>query len=114
MRTAITSVFAGMCVLVSLAFNNAGKVNICKKLPLNDTNRWPATFGLGRTATIKDINAWDIDVRPDGKGLPVGQGNATTGKVIYVQKCLSCHGLKEQVGVKLPGPVLVSDTVLKS
>jgi cytochrome c len=28
--------------------------------------------GVGRAATTKEVAAWDIDVRPDFKGLPVG------------------------------------------
>ena len=29
------------------------------------------SFGFGRTATAEEIAGWDIDVRPDGMGLPV-------------------------------------------
>ncbi|MFT5065297.1 MAG: hypothetical protein ACI9TA_000911, partial [Reinekea sp.] len=36
-------------------------------------------FGLGRDALIDEVAAWDIDVRPDGKGLPVGSGDVWTG-----------------------------------
>ena len=32
-------------------------------------------FGIGRTATPAEIKAWDIDVRPDFKGLPAGSGS---------------------------------------
>ena len=31
--------------------------------------------GIGRPATPKEIAAWDIDVRPDFKGLPKGSGS---------------------------------------
>ena len=35
-----------------------------------------ATFpGIGRDATPKEVSAWDIDVRPDFKGLPPGSGS---------------------------------------
>jgi S-disulfanyl-L-cysteine oxidoreductase SoxD len=57
-----------------------------------DTIGWPATFGFGRTATQKEIDAWDISIRPDGKGLPAGSGNAATGSAIYQVKCAACHG----------------------
>jgi hypothetical protein len=30
-------------------------------------------FGLGREALPEEIAAWDIDIRPDGLGLPVGK-----------------------------------------
>jgi cytochrome c len=71
---------------------------------------WPESFGYGKTATKQDIAALDIDVRPDGKGLPPGSGNAQLGEVIYINKCAACHGAegKEIKGVKLPGPPLVT------
>ncbi len=49
-------------------------------------------IGLGVPATEAQITAWDIDIRPDGKGLPVGSGSALDGEGAYVQKCASCHG----------------------
>jgi cytochrome c len=48
--------------------------------------------GLGRTATDKEIAAWDIDVRPDFKGLPKGSGTVTKGMEVWEGKCASCHG----------------------
>jgi mono/diheme cytochrome c family protein len=86
------------------------------ELPLVDTNKWPASFSFGRTATKAEITAWDIDIRPDGKGLPTGQGDVEKGKAIYAAKCAACHGAngKETPGVKLIGSVLVSDTSAKS
>ena len=35
---------------------------------------------------------WDIDVRPDGRGLPPGKGTVKEGEAIYVERCASCHG----------------------
>jgi cytochrome c len=49
-------------------------------------------LGLGLPATKQQISAWDIDIRPDGKGLPKGSGNAIDGEEAYVQKCAACHG----------------------
>jgi S-disulfanyl-L-cysteine oxidoreductase SoxD len=48
--------------------------------------------GIGRPATTQEIAAWDIDVRPDGRGLPTGRGSVEQGQVIYDAKCASCHG----------------------
>ena len=48
--------------------------------------------GLGRPATPEEIAAWNIDIRPDGQGLPEGQGTAAQGEVIFLEKCASCHG----------------------
>ncbi len=49
-------------------------------------------FGLGRPALPDEIAAWDLDVRPDGTGLPVGSGDALTGEAVFADKCASCHG----------------------
>ena len=49
--------------------------------------------GIGRPATQKEIAAWDIDVRPDFKGLPAGSGSVAQGQVIWEAKCASCHGV---------------------
>lgn len=48
--------------------------------------------GIGRTATPAEIKAWDIDVRPDFKGLPPGSGSVSRGQEIWDAKCASCHG----------------------
>jgi S-disulfanyl-L-cysteine oxidoreductase SoxD len=48
--------------------------------------------GIGRTATPAEIKAWDIDVRPDFKGLPPGSGSVAQGQKIWDAKCASCHG----------------------
>ena len=49
-------------------------------------------MGLGRLATPEEINAWDIDIRPDGKGLPIGSGTVMNGEEIYSNQCAMCHG----------------------
>lgn len=49
-------------------------------------------FGIGREATPEEVAAWDIDVRPDGLGLPEGRGTAAEGMAIYDENCASCHG----------------------
>jgi cytochrome c len=49
-------------------------------------------YGLGRTALPEEIAAWDIDVRPDGVGLPVGSGDVWTGEELFVDYCSVCHG----------------------
>lgn len=49
-------------------------------------------FGLGRVATDQEIAAWDIDIRPDGAGLPVGKGTVADGEPIFTDYCAVCHG----------------------
>jgi cytochrome c len=48
--------------------------------------------GIGRPATRTEIQAWDIDVRPDFKGLPAGKGSVDEGLQVWEAKCESCHG----------------------
>jgi cytochrome c len=49
-------------------------------------------LGLGREATPQEIAAWDIDVRPDGQGLPKGRGTVAQGEEIFQAQCAACHG----------------------
>lgn len=49
--------------------------------------------GIGRTATPPEIKAWDIDVRPDFKGLPPGRGTVAQGQELWEAKCAGCHGV---------------------
>ena len=49
--------------------------------------------GIGRAATAKEIAAWDIDVRPDFKGLPAGAGSVAKGMQVWEAQCASCHGV---------------------
>jgi S-disulfanyl-L-cysteine oxidoreductase SoxD len=54
----------------------------------------PATkkAGLGREAHPDEVKAWDIAVRPDGKGLPPGKGSVKQGEELYQAQCAACHG----------------------
>ena len=49
-------------------------------------------FNLGEIATPEQVAGWDIDVRPDGLGAPVGSGTAFDGEEIYADRCAACHG----------------------
>jgi cytochrome c len=49
-------------------------------------------FNLGRAATAAELQAWDIDVRPDFKGLPEGSGTVDQGLDIWESTCATCHG----------------------
>ena len=63
--------------------------------PMWQESEIPATnapFGFGRPATEEEIAAWDIDVRPDGAGLPEGSGSVAEGAELYAALCTECHG----------------------
>lgn len=49
-------------------------------------------FGLGRPALPEEIAAWNLDVAPDGTGLPVGSGSVEDGEMLFSDNCAVCHG----------------------
>ena len=51
-------------------------------------------FGFGQALTPREIAGWDIDVTPDGSGLPPGTGTGALGAPIYAQQCAACHGAR--------------------
>jgi len=78
-RGFFTIVLRGFCTIVLIVFCAA--VAVAQK-PL----------GIGRVATPDEIRKIDIDVMPDGRGLPDGKGTVAEGAKIYAAKCQSCHG----------------------
>ena len=56
------------------------------------TQSIPVFQNVGRAATVQEVKAWDIDVRPDFKGLPAGQGSVKQGEALWDAQCQSCHG----------------------
>ena len=51
-----------------------------------------AQLGLGRPPTVDELKAQDIEVQPDGRGLPPGSGTAERGREVYARRCAACHG----------------------
>jgi S-disulfanyl-L-cysteine oxidoreductase SoxD len=56
------------------------------------SDRPPGHYGLGQAATAAEIASRDVDVGPDGAGLPAGRGSASEGAAIFATKCAVCHG----------------------
>jgi S-disulfanyl-L-cysteine oxidoreductase SoxD len=52
----------------------------------------PRQYGIGHATTPAQIAGWDIDVRPDGVGAPLGHGSVKAGEKVYMEKCAACHG----------------------
>ena len=73
------------CSLILLIFT----IHLFFSASLSATER---VYGLGEIATAEQIKGWDIDVRPDGKGAPIGYGNSIDGEEVYAEKCAYCHG----------------------
>lgn len=55
-------------------------------------------FGFGSPASDQFIARWDIDVRPDGRGLPPGGGSVTEGRALFQLRCAHCHGATGREG----------------
>lgn len=49
-------------------------------------------YGLGRPALPEEIAAWDVDITPDGTGLPEGSGDVWDGEALFEENCAVCHG----------------------
>ncbi|MFP4328541.1 MAG: c-type cytochrome [Paracoccaceae bacterium] len=58
----------------------------------NAQNGAGANYGLGREALPEELAAWDVDVRPDGTGLPEGSGSVLDGETLFSENCAVCHG----------------------
>ena len=56
-------------------------------------------YDFGVPATPQDIEIWNIDVSPNGTGLPEGSGTAEHGKLVFVANCQACHGVNGQGGI---------------
>src|SRR5215831_9574900 len=67
-------------------------------------NAQSPSFGVGRAPTPAELSTIDIDVLPDGRGLPSGSSTAAAGKDVFTRRCVTCHG---QTGVEGPQDVLV-------
>lgn len=64
-------------------------------------------FGIGHPATEAEIARIDIDVMPDGTGLPEGRGTYAQGQELYAEKCLACHGENLEGVAELGAPALI-------
>ena len=66
-------------------------------------------FGFGETPSPERIAAWDIDIGPDGEGLPPGSGSVERGETLYRLQCVQCHGGRgegaqfEALAARVPG-----------
>lgn len=73
-------------------------------------------YCIGTPVDEEVYAAWDIDVKPDGHGLPDGDGSAVEGETIFLNNCAKCHGDKKdgfagrsKYPILAPYPTLVGD-----
>src|SRR5262249_20139381 len=76
-----------MSVLIVAALGAAASA--CRQAPGGEPAR---RYGLGRPATPPEIAARDVDVGPDGVGLPPGSGTVVQGRPSDARQCAACHG----------------------
>lgn len=98
-RSRVRVLTLACAVLLAINACSQGETRSQPKVGVDDS-----TFGFGRHATPEEIAAWDIDVMPDGTGLPAGQGTVPEGELIYAAQCAACHGT---TGVEGPNDRLV-------
>jgi len=58
----------------------------------NDLPGAGVRYGIGKAPSPAQVNAWNIDIQPDGRNLPPGSGSVAQGRTLYAQACASCHG----------------------
>ena len=79
-----------MAAVVTIALGASGSALAQARATARPADSAP--LGIGRAATPEEIKQLDIDVMPDGRGLPPGSGTVAEGAKIYAEKCASCHG----------------------
>ena len=84
----------------------------------------PPAPSAGSTASPALIAGWNLDVEPNGAGLPQGSGTPAAGASLFAAQCSSCHGADGQ-GMAVAGHgafprlvggfgTLTSDTPIKT
>ncbi len=79
--------FPKLALLISFAF-----VMSLLSSSLSAEDKAAGHYGYGKMATAAEIAGWDIDIRPDGRGLPDASGSVEDGEMLYEDICASCHG----------------------
>lgn len=86
--TLLLATFLGGCENRAVDADAAAAASV----PQAGAEAMPQQFGIGRIATPEEVARIDIDIMPDGRGLPPGSGTATQGAAIYAARCANCHG----------------------
>ena len=95
MSTSIKRLTWGGCCVIALSLGIATAVEA--------GSNYGHKYGFGSPASAADIAKIDIDVMPDGRGAPPGQGTYAEGKKVYADQCASCHGADMAKPVKGTG-----------
>lgn len=79
--------------MIALGCGNPSRGASAAASPLDGDSPALERFGIGRPVTASEIAAWDLDVGPDGIGLPQGEGSVDAGRSLYAIQCQHCHGV---------------------
>jgi cytochrome c len=83
----VAEIQAAAAAAVEAAATRVAGVSVAEPAPQPD-----GRYGLGRPALAEEIAAWNVDVLPDGRGLPEGSGDVWTGEEVFADQCAACHG----------------------
>ena len=95
MSTNIKKLTLGGCCVIALSLGIATSVEA--------GSNYGHKYDFGTPASAADIAKVDIDVMPDGRGAPPGQGTYAEGKKVYAATCAACHGADMAKPVKGTG-----------
>ena len=84
--------FLASAVVATTIFLSGTEVNAQSAQATPAVSKPKPYMNMGRNATPAEVAAWDIDVRPDFKGLPAGSGSVAKGQALWEKQCASCHG----------------------
>lgn len=92
MSRSVSLAAACVAAIGALTLTLAPVPSPAQQIAARDSAKATSKLGLGRVALPEEISAWDIDVRPDGKGLPPGKGTVKEGDQLFQAQCAACHG----------------------
>jgi cytochrome c len=55
-------------------------------------------YDIGHVATPAQVQSWNLDVAPDGRNLPAGEGSVRRGREVFATQCAGCHGERGEGG----------------
>lgn len=82
--------FSGLGLLACLMVTGAALADPSGPVSLPGNGLGP--LAIGQPASQRILALWDIDVRADGQGLPVGHGSVRQGEALFGARCAACHG----------------------
>jgi cytochrome c len=94
-----------VCASLPAVLLAACSASLTASKPALDDQLRKSADAIGAPVSEADLAAWNIDVAPDGRGLPAGSGDVALGGKVFAAKCAACHGAKGEglIGDQLIG-----------